>query len=328
MSRAVNLKTVTLFAVVSACALESAALADDPKFEFGKQEEVKDVKAVEWKAAAQAGFILTSGNSRTTTLSFGANASRKSGDNKFSLDGMVSYGQSDIRIAVDDDAPGDPGAGLVGPDEIITQSTVTTNAWLVKARYDRFLTEKNSLFVTARLGGDAVAGKTIIAGGQLGYSRLLLKTGMHELAGEIGYDFSYESYEAADVDALSIHSSRLFLGYTGTLTADTQLTAAIEWLANLNAEDDAPNDDNGDGNAADDPLGVDAFKDNRVTAKVALTTKITADISFRFGFTAKLDAAPAPLPNVAGSAGYEAGFQPVAEELDTITEAQLIINLI
>ena len=319
-----NAKTITSLCVLSFCTLPTVARADDPKFEYGKAEEVKDVKAVQWNASAQAGFILTSGNSRTSTLSFGATASRKAGDNKFSLDGMASYGQSDIKIAVDSN-----GDNKVGENEIVTQSTVTTNAWLVKARYDRFLTEKNSLFVTARLGGDAVAGKTVIAGAQIGYSRLLLKTGMHELAGEVGYDFSYESYEADNVESLSIHSARLFVGYTGTLTADTQLTAAAELLTNVSDEDTAPNDTNGDGNVGDETeLGVDRFADNRLTAKVALTTKITSDISFRFGFTAKLDTAPAPLPNIAGSDGYEMGFQPIAEELDTITEAQLIINLI
>ena len=49
----------------------TAAAQTDPKFEYGKAEEVK---AVEWKVSAQAGLILTTGNSRTTTGSIGGAA--------------------------------------------------------------------------------------------------------------------------------------------------------------------------------------------------------------------------------------------------------------
>jgi hypothetical protein len=302
--------------------LSSVAHADDPKFEYGKSDDLKDVKAVIWKAAAQAGFVLTSGNSHTTTVSGGLVASRKEGDNKLSIEANAAYGKSELKIFVPIDAD-----NLVGPGEIRTANQETTNAWLAKLRYDRFLTEHNSLFVTARIGADKIAGKTLIAGGQLGYSRLLFKSDTQELASEIGYDFSYESYAANDTDSLSIHSARLFLGYTGKLSADTSLGAAVEWLTNLNAEDTAPNDRNDDG-YADATLGIDALKDNRVMAKAELTTKVRSNMSFRFSFTAKGDSAPANLPNVKGTDGYAPGFQPVAEKLDTITEAQLIIDLL
>jgi hypothetical protein len=302
--------------------LASVAHADDPKFEYGKSDDLKDVKAVLWKAAAQAGFVLTSGNSHTTTISAGLMASRKEGDNKLSLEANAGYGKSELKIAQDLD-----GNGLLGPGEIQTVNQETTNFWLAKARYDRFLTAQNSLFVTARVGADKIAGKTLIAGGQLGYSRLIFKSDSQELAGEIGYDFSYESYAANDTDSLSIHSARIFLGYVGMVSAETSRGGAVEWLTNLNAEDTAPNDRNDDG-YADAELGVDALKDNRITGKAELTTKLRTNMSFRFSFTAKLDSAPANLPNVKGTDGYEPGFQPVAEQLDTITEAQLIVDLL
>ena len=41
------------------CAIGSVAFADDPKFEYGKSDDLKDVKAVQWKASAQAGLVLT-----------------------------------------------------------------------------------------------------------------------------------------------------------------------------------------------------------------------------------------------------------------------------
>jgi hypothetical protein len=63
------------------------AHAQDPKFEYGKLEEVK---AVEWKASAQFGLILTTGNSRSTAFSGSALASRKAGDNKLAIDASSS----------------------------------------------------------------------------------------------------------------------------------------------------------------------------------------------------------------------------------------------
>ena len=54
-----------------------------------------------------------------------------------------------------------------------------------------------------------------MGGGQLGYSRQLVKTDKNMLVAEIGYDFSYESYveqPGKTLDPVSIHSARLFVG--------------------------------------------------------------------------------------------------------------------
>jgi hypothetical protein len=317
-----QLKTIVGFSALALCTFSSLAYADDPKFEYGKSDDLKDVKAVIWKAAAQAGFVFTSGNSHTTTITGGLVASRKEGDNKFSVEANAAYGKSQLRIAVPLDTD-----NVVSPDEIQTVNQETTNNWLAKARYDRFLTEQNSVFVTGRVGADKIAGKTLIFGAQLGYSRLIYKDENHELAGEAGYDFSYESYAADNVDSLSIHSARLFVGYTGKLSTETSIGGAVEWLTNLNSEDDAPNDTDGDGNAFGQK-GVDALKDNRITGKAELTTKLRTNISFRVAFLAKYDSAPAPLPNVKGTDGYGPNYQPIAETLDTTAEAQLIVDLL
>jgi hypothetical protein len=316
-----QLKTTLGLSALALCTLSSLAHADDPKFEYGKSDDLKDVKAVIWKAAAQAGFVFTSGNSHTTTLTGGVMASRKEGDNKFSIEAAGAYGKSELRIAQDTNVD-----GVIGPGEIQTVNQETTNSYLAKARYDRFLTEQNSIFVTARAGADKIAGKSLIFGAQLGYSRLIYKDENHELAGEAGYDFSYESYAADGVDSLSIHSARLFVGYTGKLSTETSIGGAVEWLTNLSSEKDAPNDTDGDGNAFGQ-TGVDAFKDNRITGKAELTTKLRTNMSFRVAFSAKYDSAPAPLPDVKGFK-YQADYQPIAEDLDTTAEAQLIVDLL
>ena len=71
---------------------------------------------------------------------------------------------------------------------------------------------------------------------------------------------------------------------------------------------------------------IDPFDDRRTTFNLALTTKLFEDISFRFGFSAKHDNAPAPLPAL--PIPYAEDFIPLADKLDTKTEATLIVNFL
>jgi hypothetical protein len=291
---------------VALTALTSAAVAQDPKFEYGKKEEVKDPNAVEWKANAQAGAIYTTGNSRMTTVTVGANASRKAGNDKLSIESGVAYARSTIFVAIDENM-----SGGISEDEIQDIETTTNKSWLIKARYDRFLTEKNSLYATARLFSDEPAGKELVGGAQAGYSRLLFKNPCNELVSEIGYDFSYENFVAPG-DAVNIHSARGFAGYVGKLKADTEISGSAEVLLNLNKESTPTGD-------------VKAFKDTRVNGKAGLTTKLTGRLSFKFGLTLKYDHAPAPR---APFPGFTYEFNALAEKLDTIAEATLLVTLL
>lgn len=290
----------------SLCA--TTAKAQDPKFEYGKAEEVKDPDAVEWKASAQAGLIVSTGNSQATTISAGATASRKAGNNKLSLDAAAAYARSQVRAAVDGNMD-----GAIQEDEISEQSTTSTKNWLIKLRYDRFFTARDSAYLAGKIGADEPAGKKIFGGAQVGYSRQLYKTAAHELVAEIGYDFTYEDYENEAADALSIHSARLFAGYAGKVSEVTGVAASIEALLNLNSEDT--------------PSGeVGAFEDTRLTMKASLTTKLVERIDFRFAVTGKYDTEPAPRPPFA--LPYAAGFAPRADKLDVITEAALIVSVL
>ena len=276
-----------------------------PKFDYGKAPEVKDV---EWKASASSGLVLTSGNSHVLTLSGGAVISRKDVDNGLTLEGAFAFAKSSILVASDANMD-----GKIGPGEFDRVDSTTAKNWVAKLRYDRFFAESNSAFVAARIGADEIAGKDLFGGGQIGYSRRIFKDDSNELVAELGYDFTYESYVAPGVDALSIHSLRAFVGYTGKLTDDTGLLANVEGLFNLNTEN-AP------------PGNISAFQDTRINAKAALTTKIAKHIDFRVAFLLKFDNAPAPLPPFA--LPYAAGFVPLAETVDTQTEATIIVNFL
>src|SRR5260221_10251607 len=141
--------------VVVLAGTAGSAYAGDPKFEYGKADEVKDVKEVEWTAAAEGGLVLTTGNAETISASGGFKASRKSGDNKLALEASGTYSKSGVRVLDDKN-----GNGVIDdPTEIKTVETVTSETLASKLRYDRFLTDANSLFVAALAARDVPAGK-------------------------------------------------------------------------------------------------------------------------------------------------------------------------
>jgi len=304
------LSSIFALAVFSAGAGDAIAQGD-PDFKFGEKpkEEVKDV---EWKASAQAGLILTTGNSQTTTLSAAAKGSRKAGFNKLELEAGGAFARSTIRIAADENAN-----GTIDDNEINNVTQTTNESWFGNIRYDRFLTEHNSLYAKVSIAGDKPAGKELVLGGQLGYSRQLFKNDVHELRGEGGYDFSREDLVSGD--PVSIHSLRVFAGYTGKLSADTALAAEIEGLFNLNPVSN--------GVLADLRGEADAgfFEDTRLNGTTSLTTKMFEDISFRFAFGFKWDNKPAPLPDIGGIPFTNAQE---ADALDTKVEASLIVNFL
>jgi putative salt-induced outer membrane protein YdiY len=281
----------------------SSALADDPKFEFASAGDVKDVKDVEWKANAEFGLVFTTGNSETTTITGGAKAERKEGDNKFSAELSGAFAQSGVRQLNDQN-----GNGLIDSSgEIDTVTTTSSRNLTGKLRYDRFLTEFNSLFAAALASTDQPAGKDLVLGGQLGYSRQIYKSATHELVGEGGVDFSREDLISGD--PLSIFSSRFFVGYKGALTTGTAVDGSVELLSNLNS--------------LDTPTGKAGFaKDTRINAKFGVTAKLTASLSINTGIEFKFDNKPAPLKIDKLAPTYV----PEATKLDTIMKASLIYS--
>jgi putative salt-induced outer membrane protein YdiY len=300
-------------ATVTAIMASGAATANAQSFTFGKPE---DVKEVEWSASAEAGLIVTTGNSETTTFVGAAKAARKEGNNKFEAEATGAFARSEVLIATDLDA-----SGTITANEIDEQDATSTKNAQGKLRYDRFLTEFNSLYVSATAGFDEPAGKDFYGGGQAGYSRQVYKDDRHELKAEVGYDFTYEDLSAGD--GTSIHSARVFAGYKGALQtttdaegkteATTTADASVEGLFNVNTLD-VPT---GDGEAG-------PFEDTRIIGTAGVSTKLLDNISLAVSFTAKFDNVPAPLAPFA--LPYADGFVPDADKLDTITKATLIVN--
>jgi hypothetical protein len=273
---------------------------------------------VEWKAQTKGGLILTDGNSQSKNFALGVNVSRKEGNNKLAIEGGLAYGTSNNTVVKVD-------SNTNTIYEVDRQEVVSTNNWLAKGRYDRFLSANNAAYGSGQAAGDKIAGKSFFGGGQVGYSRQVLKDKWNILVAEIGYDFSHERYVSQPgktLDPVTIHSARILVGETLSITKQTGVTASVEALFNLNKENKAIN-------VSDGTVGVKAFKDTRANCKVALTTELFRSLSFSFGFTFKYDQNPAPRP-VPSTA--PAGTQwpsdywrlAYARTWDTLTEATLI----
>ncbi len=303
-----------------------ASAQPNPTFTYGKPEEIKvgapPPPPVEWKAMTKAGLSLTNGNSQTTNGMLALAISRKETGNKFSLDGAISYGKSNVLYS--QLAPAD----MTMITGIGRRDVTTTNNWQTKARYDRFFTANNAGYVSGQAAADPVAGKSFAGGGQVGYSRQLIKGDVHLVVSELGYDLSHERYVTPQpgrvLEPVSIHSARLFVGETMKMSPTSGATASVEALLNLNREAAALNVNTG-------AAGVSAFHDTRVVGKLGLTTTFLARLSVGFGFTVRYDQNPPPRPIPSGTpagATYIAGFQPFSEKIDSLAEATLIYTFI
>jgi uncharacterized protein DUF481 len=293
-------------AAALAAAVSSSARADDPKFEYSKHDELKDVKGVEWTAAAEAGLVLTTGNSETTTATGGFKASRKTGANKLSLEASGAYAKSGLRVLVDKN-----GNGVIDdPSEITTVESLTAESLASKLRYDRFLTDFNSLFIAALAARDTPAGKESVLGGQFGYSRQLYKSDTAETVGEFGYDFSREDLITGA--PVAIHSLRGFVGHKATMTEGVLLDTSLEALTNLNRETL--------------PTGADggAFEDTRVNLKLAIQAKLGINLAVQTSFEAHFDNRPGPM----GVKPLAMGFVPAASQEDTLLKATFIYTFV
>ncbi|HEY8923189.1 MAG TPA: DUF481 domain-containing protein [Polyangia bacterium] len=306
------------FVVLATAGAAHAQNAPVPAFDFAKQPP-PEKPAVEWKVQAKGGLLVTSGNSETGSGTLSLDGSRQQGRNKLSLNGRVAYGRSRLLVPI-------PDATDTATIGYRRESRTTTNEWLTRGRYDRFITDNNSAYVVGQIASDKIAGKQLMGGGQVGYSRQLLKNAQHTLVAEAGYDLSFESYVPVPdktLDSVTIHSARLFVGELFTLTKETGFSGSVEALFNLNKEEAYDARD-----ITGNTKGVGAFKDTRVIGKLGLTTTLHKSLSLGIGFTLKYDQNPAPIPLVGGASKYAMDFLPFADKVDTLTEATLIYTFL
>ncbi len=293
--------------LLCATALLCAATAyADPTFEYGKAEEVAKVKGVEYNASAEGGIVFTTGNSETTTATAGFKVARKKAQNKLAAEGSLTYAKADVRVLNDQNGNGT----IDSTAEIKTEKQVTAESMAAKLRYDRFLTEFNSLFLAGLISRDVPGGKELVLGVQVGYSRRIYKSKTAEAVAEIGLDYDNENLTAGK--SIRFVSGRAFVGYKAEMTPGTTFEMSGELLTNLTEETLATNPDGGIG------------KDTRLNFKASVSAKLSKALSFQSSLEAKFDNRPGPL-NIKQLA---MDFHPEASKLDTIMKASLIYTFL
>ncbi len=284
----------------------------DAKYEFGKLEEVKKV---EWKASASAGFSAATGNAQVLSFSGGGLVSRNDGKNKLQLAADALYTRTTQYTGFEDLN----GNMKIDSDEPLTPESQETAASLKGGgRYDRFFSANNTGYLLFFAGFDKPASKDWFLGGQVGYMRQVVKTKMHELLAEVGYDFTFDYLLKADGAAadfrqdVSLHSARLFVGYGLSIGDHSSLRASVEALLNLVSL-----------TIGDRVVG--AAEATRVNGKLEFTTKIWKPLSFRAAFNIRFNNAPAPFAKFATPIDHPNHYN---QKLDTLTELGLVVNFI
>jgi hypothetical protein len=273
-----------------------------PKYVFAKQEEVKGVV---WRAIAEAGLVFTTGNSETTTATGGVRVSRRTRWNKFSLDASGAYAKSGVRGLVTDNY----GDGMIhDPSQVGTIEAITAETLNGRLRYDRFVTDLDSFYIAAIASRDLPAGKRSAFGGQIGYSRHLIKAKTAEALAELGYDVSRVRLVVGP--PLTIHSARAFIGVKKEMIAGTVLDASFEVLTNLNS---VPLPTMKDGSI---------FQVTTLNGKLAVSAKMSKNLAVQTSIESHYNhrPGPAPLKNLAMGVVIEAA------SLDTLMKASLIYN--
>lgn len=274
------------------------------------EADIKDVSDVKWSASAEAGALLTTGNSSNVTMTGGAKVSRLTPETKLELTAAGALAKNGILTVVD---AGNDGV-ISSEDELDTVYKTTAESWAAKGRFDKFLSKSDSIWAAALVSGDEPAGKELVGGGQIGYARYLAKSDKTEAVVELGYDFSFENLVGTGPNTeVSIHSVRAFAGIKHKAGEGTAFDASVEALANINE--------------LDTPTGTaGAGDDLRINGLLGITTKLSKNASLNVSFGVKYDGHPAPLAAIAGFT-FAPGFVPEANSLDTISKATLILAL-
>ncbi|MFT3926787.1 MAG: DUF481 domain-containing protein [Myxococcales bacterium] len=200
------------------------------------------------------GAALNTGNTRAYTVTLGGHLGVIQGKNLLSLDALGLINASKAAL----------GGGQFADHYVKTAANVVG-----RARYDRFLSHNDALFLALVPRRDVLAGLDLRLQMQGGYSRnLYAPSALHRFWAEAGYDLTYDnfapittnkeqtfagpgSYTDADgvvtqvnkgtsvilrtpttstPDSEYVHSARVFLGYSNSLNAIAQINLGAETL--------------------------------------------------------------------------------------------------
>jgi len=209
--------------------LSHPALAWDDVFE----ETVKEADAVEGPVSslsAEFGGTSVGGNTETALVYTKVDASYRWSWNEISNKGWAELGRS----IVDSDAD-----GMLEEHERANGYQRTAQEMGLDVRYDRFLTDIDSLYGMMGWFHDPFLGYRWRAHTQAGYSRAIWVTEAYELLAESGMDVAREAYvEGVEPPIDTIFSARGFLSWSAAFGDVLELSESIETYVNVEDAED------------------------------------------------------------------------------------------
>ena len=246
--------------------LAAPASAEDDVFVEPPDPLSEPVDAPEKDLEAELGGAWSAGNTDSRKLSASYAAAYRWHRNQISSGGELTLGSALI------DENGD---GVLSEEERRKTRVRTAQRAEGDLRYDRFLTDRNSLYVLGGAFTDPYAGYDSRFNGQMGYSHLLLYEAAAEdpvtsLSAEVGVDAAREDYTDGVVPNRGMkYNARGGLGFVRVLTKTLAFGQDLEVFVNVQ-----------------DP------KDTRLISDTAITNELTQTMSVKLSYTMTYDTDP------------------------------------
>ncbi len=203
--------------------LIAASLAADPEFSE-TDKALEEAEAVEVKLSAELGASWTTGNTDFYTGQGTLMGSVRWSANKLSAQAGALYGKGYA------DADGD---GQLSEEER-KERVENARRFYADARYDRFLNDRNSLYVLGGALQDRFAGYDLRTHEQLGYSRVLVASDTTHAVAELGVDFAQENYvDGVDPNEVNILAGRVMLGMSHAFNERVGFAEQVEVYENV-----------------------------------------------------------------------------------------------
>jgi len=210
--------------MLSLLLIAGLALATEPEFEE-TVKEAEEVEEAEGALSAELGGSWTTGNTDFWVLAAGLDASYKWDMNQFGAKAGALVGRS--RVDVDGD-------GLLSEAERDLSRTETARKYFADARYDRFVSERTSLYVLAGAFVDRFAGYDLRSHEQVGVSYAFIDAEDTKLLGELGIDVAQEMYvEGVDPDYRDVVAARAMIGFHHAFNDSVAFDDKVEIFENV-----------------------------------------------------------------------------------------------
>ena len=247
--------------------LATAAFAEDTVFVEPAAPIEEPIEHTEKDLEAELGGAWAAGNTDSRTLTASIDGALRWNLNQVATHSELTVGSTRL------DADGD---GVLSPDEREQERVQTARRGDAQLRYDRFLSDRNSLYVLGGAFTDPYAGYDARYNSQTGYSHLLMYSEDAEadpitsLSAEVGFDAAAEDYAEGVVPNRGMkYSARGAVAYVRSLTDTVDVGSDVEVFVNVT-----------------DP------KDTRLVSDTAVTNALTETMSLKLTYKLTYDTDP------------------------------------